>query len=647
MISGESAAKPLSRAFVIPLLPIWRVDRPFDYIVPEDLADRVAVGQLVRVRFGKRNVRGVVVGLSSEPGDRDLAQLTPIASTIIDVPLAPEPLNRLIEWMALRYGVARGVAYARVVPPRVRVRKPRPQPLEARGSPPNGVLDGYDNGNALRAAVASGSAGVWSLRALPGEDHGALISELVDAAAGAGQAALVAVPEVKYGSAILDSVAKVWPYLARVDSSQEEGDRARAWVDLAAGHGLGGGGRSSVLAPSPRLRLIVLDEEHHHSYKEDRSPRYDARRVAVERARLQGATCVLISSTPSLETSLAVRRKLWREAIPARERRRAARPVVEVVEPAPERSLTTELHDRVRDTLRDGGRVGLLVPSRGFSRALWCASCRRSLRCPHCEAGLSYDRNPSGGPRVRCTRCGFTGSAPDTCPACNSSDWRYLGAGSERLAEQIGKSFPRASVQRIDPDVLANEDGSRLTPPDIYVTTWIGTKPALRPDVALVGVLDGDALIRRPDFRAAESAYHALSEMAEWAGPAARGGRLVIQCSEPGHHAIQAVVRADHDFFVARELQQREELSYPPFGELVKVTAHGARAEELIKTASETSRRAEGRVLGPIPLQRSRYGDGGWEILVKCPDGMVVSRALRDLLAHTPPGDLKVDVDPR
>ncbi|MDQ4144072.1 MAG: primosomal protein N' [Actinomycetota bacterium] len=644
MISGDSVAEASSRASVIPLLPIWRVDRPFDYLVPPELEDRIEIGRLVRVRFGKRNVRGIVVGLAKGLGDRELA---PISAVIIDVALAPEPLDRLFEWLARRYGVARGVAYARVVPPRVRFPRPDPVPLRAAEGHSSRLAE-YEGGRDLMEAISSGGAGVWSIRALPGEDRGRLISELVDAAAGTGGAALVAVPEVRYGSSILDSLAQRRPELARVDSNQPEGDRSRGWVALASGHGLGGGGRASVLAPAPALRLLVLDEEHHHSYKEDRSPRYDARRVAVERARLQGAVCVLISATPPLETALAVRRGRWQEVVAPRSLRRAARPIVEVVEPAPERSLTSELHDRVRDTLRGGGKIGLLVPSRGYSRALWCASCRRSLRCPACEAGLFYDRAGQGGPTVRCSRCGFRGGAPDTCPTCASSDWRYLGAGSERLAEQIARSFPRASVQRMDPDVLAREDFRSDARPDIYVTTWIGTKPALRPDVALVGVLDGDALIRRPDFRAAESAYQAFSEMAEWAGPASRGGRLVIQCSEPAHHAVQAVVRADHDFFVERELEQRRELGYPPFRELVKVGASGPRAKEVIEEAAVIARKTGARVLGPIAVRVAGPDeDPSQEILVKVADALVVADALRPLLAATPAGELRVDVDPR
>lgn len=653
MISGDSVPEPTSRApviraSVIPLLPVWRVDRAFDYLVPEELHAKVVVGSLVRAPFGHRKVRGVVVDVHGD-GGRGGRPLETIASLVVDPPVAPHPLESLFEWIARRYVVARGVAFSRAVPPRVRVTKIVAEPLEGDAAAEDeDLLRSYVDGGRLLESITSRTPGVWSLRSLPGHDRGRLISALVGAAAKRDGAVLLTVPEVKYGSQVLDTVERSWPLLARVDSSQEDNDRSRAWLAMAKRHGLGAGGRAAALAPAPDLALIVIDEEHHTSYKEDRSPRYDTRRVAVERARLQKAVCVLVSSTPSLETGLKVQMGEWNQIHPDRNARRAARPIVEVVPPSDQSALTTELHQRVQDTLRDGQRVGLLVPSRGYARALWCASCKRSLRCPVCEAGLFYDRPTEGQPSVRCTRCGFRRTAPDVCPSCGASEWRYLGAGSERLADQIARAFPRAKVRRVDPDVLARAGEHAFSDADIYVTTWIGTKPALRPAVGLVGVLNADALIRRPDFRAAESAYQALAEMAEWAGPATEGGRLVVQCSDPAHHAVQAVVRADHDFFVERELELRRDLSYPPFTELIKVTASGPDASVTIERAAVTAREHGARVLGPVPVRRTREEKQlvDQEMLIKCSAAMPVAESLRDLLAHTAPGMLKVDVDP-
>jgi primosomal protein N' (replication factor Y) (superfamily II helicase) len=448
---------------------------------------------------------------------------------------------------------------------------------------------------------------------------------------------------VRYGSRVIESLARIWPELARVDSSVSSSERSAAWARLGLGASPGAGGRAALLAPAVDVRAIVVDEEHHHSFKEDRSPRYDARRVALERARAASAACVLVSSSPTLETGAAVLDGGLGSIEPERKEERAARPIIEMVEPQPDRALTHTLHERIAQTLREGGRVALLVPGRGYARALWCAECRRSVRCPRCEAGLFFDRNP---PRVRCARCGYDERAPDVCPHCGANEFRYVGAGSERLSEQVAASFPRASVIRVDPDVLEKAKGlPDLSASDIYVTTWIGTKASLRPDVALVGVLDADWLIRRPDFRSAERAYQALVEMAEWAGPASGGGRLVIQTSEPNHHALQALARADYTFFLTRELEHRRELSYPPFSELVKVGAAGTSAQEVIRKAARICRRAGASVLGPIPI---RGPEETWQILAKASDAMVVAEALRDFVRGTRfEARLRIDVDPR
>jgi primosomal protein N' (replication factor Y) (superfamily II helicase) len=634
MTSADSATDgSATLASVVPIVPAWRVDREFDYIVPPGLD--VRPGSLVRVGFGGRRVRAVVVSVGRGRPDRDLE---PVSALVFPTPVAPPPMIDVLSYIAHRYVVPRARAFSLVIPPRVRVRVD--EPARVPDGPAPKLLTRYRGGRALVDALADGRPGAWCLRALPGEDHGRLIAEVVSAAGGR---ALVAVPEVRYCSLVIDSLARIWPDLARVDSSVPSSERSVAWARLGLGSAPGAGGRAALLAPAVDVNAIVVDEEHHPSFKEVRSPRYDARRVALERARAASAVCVLVSSSPTLETGAAVLDGRLGSIEPDRSEERGARPIIEMVEPQAGRALTHILHERIARTLRAGGRVALLVPGRGYARALWCAECRRSVRCPRCEAGLFFDRRPI---RVRCARCGYAERPPDVCPHCGANEFRYVGAGSERLAEQVASSFPRAHVMRVDPDVLEKaEELPDLSASDIYVTTWIGTKAALRPDVALVGVLDADWLIRRPDFRAAERAHQALAEMAEWAGPASDGGRLVIQTAEPNHHALQALARADYTFFLKRELEHRRELSYPPFSELVKVSAVGTSAREDIRKAARTCRGAGGTVLGPIPIPGP---EGTWQILAKSPDAMVVGEALRDLVRGARlESRLRIDVDPR
>jgi primosomal protein N' (replication factor Y) len=641
MSSAGSAPTDATRAAVFPLIPAWRVDRPFDYAIPERLRDDVRVGSLVRVPFGGRRVRGIVAQVNSGATEG----LEEIAAVVFDDPITPPPLDLLMGWVAERYLVPRGRALMRSVPPRVRVRAEPPGPVEQADVPT--LLPAFDGGPSLLDAIASGGSGVWLVRTTEAVDRTALVCELVTASLAAGRgAALVAVPEIRYGSMVIDGLLDRYRTAVRVDSGVSELDRTRGWLSLAGGHRVGVGGRSAVFAPAPDLRLIVVDEEHHRSYKEDRAPRYDARRVALERARLQEAVCVFVSSAPSIETGASALRGAFGWVEPGRAERRAARPIVELMTPPDNGAISHELHERIRDTLKQGGRAALLAPARGYSRALWCAECRRSLRCPVCEAGLFYERTPH---RVRCARCGFAGPAPDRCPTCGSARFLFVGAGSERLAEQLAKSFPRTKVARLDPAALESWDAAdrrRATAEaGIYVTTWVGTKASLRPDVSLVGVLDADWIVRRPDFRAAERAHQALVEMAGWAGPASAGGRLVVQTREPSHHSVQAVVRGDYRFFLERELELRRELSYPPYSELVEATAIGPRADGLLEQVRDAASSKGARVLGPVPVLTG--GERGRRLLIKCEDALEVARALRSILPAVPSGSrLRVDVDP-
>ena len=583
----------------------------------------------MKIPFGGRNVRGVVVGDDLAPE----GELEEIAALVVEAPVAPAPLPQLLEWIALRYATPRGVTFGRVVPPRVRVKGAEP-PVAA--SPQVGAvrLSTYTGGKELLESLSARRAGTWSVRVTPNESRAAVIAELVAAARGS---VLVAVPEVAHGSRTIDRLADVFPDAARIDSAVPDMDRARGLLRLASGGRLGVGGRAAVLAPATDLGLIVIEDDAHPSFKDDRGPRYEARVVARERARLGGAACVFVSASPSVEVAAAARAGDIGSVHPTRAMERDARPVVEIMPPSSDGGISVAMQRRVRDALRDGEKVAVLAPRRGYARTLWCSACHRSLRCRRCETALAFHAEPRG---LRCPHCGATEPPPDACPHCGASEFRFLGAGSHRLEEQLTKAFPHVEVARLDadaPEPIAPTEG-----PSIYVTTYFGLKPTLRPPARLVCVLDGDGMIRRPDLRATEEAFHTLVELAGWAGPAAAGGRLVVQANEPNHHVLQALVRADPDYFLEHELALREELSYPPFGELVRLTASGPSAVPVMDEAVRSLRKAGERVLGPVA------SDEGREALVKTPDGGAVARRLRLMLPGVPRGTrLRVDVDPR
>lgn len=622
----------MTTAEVVPLVPAWALDRTFTYEVPEGLD--VSIGSLVRIPLGNRRVRGVVVSLGEGRGS-DLEQ---VHGVVLPVSVAPGTMVALLEEVAVRYATPRGVVFDRVVPPRVRVPRREPGGITRAGVPAPPAR--YEGMGSLVQALQHRTGGTWVLQASPSEDRGDLIAALAGVCEGQ---VLVCVPEVRWGSPVVQSIARRFPDLVRLDSAAGDVERSRGWVAMADGHGIGAGGRAAVFAPAPDLGAIFLEDEANRAFKEDRSPRFDARWAAVRRAQLSGAACVLVTSAPSLEAAALVRRGAILVR-PSDEAMRAARPNVEIAEPADD-GISHALRRAISETLQRGGKVGLLVPQRGYARSLWCPSCHRSVRCPRCEAGVVFERDRAA---ARCPRCSFGGRAPEVCPNCGAPELLSLGAGSERLAEQLGLIFPRATVRRIDPNVLDGlSEAPAVDDADIYVTTWIGTKAALRPAVSLVGVLDADTLIRRPHMRAAEDAYLALSELARWAGPAAEGGRLLIQTREPSHHAVQSVVRGDPWYFIEREEPIRKELDYPPFFGAVKVRVRGQRVQPVLDRVTEVAESAGAKVLGPVTVT-TREGAEVQELMLKCPDTHEVASALRVILPDVPRGTtLWIDVDPR
>ena len=291
------------------------------------------------------------------------------------------------------------------------------------------------------------------------------------------------------------------------------------------------GAGPTVLAPMPNLRLLVVDEEHHSSYKEDRSPRYHARTVG-DRARPVAASNVRAGERRRRHWKRASRcgSGEWQVVPPTRQARRAARPIVEVVNLSrPSRSKRRAARPHARgpplrpDESASGSEPGIR-PFAVVRRVQAIASLSR-------VRGRAFLRSPERDRPL--LPLSLERKAPDVCPTCGASEWKYMGAGSERLAGRWRKRFPRATVRRVDPSTLDESLGTSRDA-DIYVTTWIGTKPVLRPDVGLVGVLNADALIRRAECRSAEDAYQALAEMAEWAGPASTGRTAARPVLRPG-----------------------------------------------------------------------------------------------------------------
>ncbi|WP_437852726.1 replication restart helicase PriA [Sorangium sp. So ce363] len=514
-----------------------------------------------------------------------------------------------------------------------------------------------------------------------------------------GRGALVMVPEIALTPQLVARFrARFGDELAVLHSGLSDADRHAMWASLHVGKvRVAIGARSALFAPVPDLGLILVDEEHDGSFKQEEGVRYHARDMALLRAHRAGAVCVLGSATPSIESVALVRRgKLAELRLPDRAHREASLPEVSLVDlrrfragPSGDPLISLPLHRALEKTLAAKEQAILFLNRRGFAPSVVCGSCGTLTTCDACSVALTYHRgrrrdarppSPGGAPapaaplderpeggRLRCHYCDYAGPLPDRCGACGARNLLLEGLGTERLEATIAGSFPEARVARLDRDVAGKDRSQAILARmregkiDILVGTQMVTKGHDLPNVTLVGVVNADAALGLPDFRAAERGFQLLVQVAGRAGRRDRPGRVLIQTRNPEHPAIAFAAAHDVPGFLEREIRDREEVGYPPAtrlallridavdesvgrGAAAKLAAHARTCPEGV------SRRVE--VLGPsaAPIARLR-GRYRFRVLLRARDRGPLRGALAALAGLIRDGldrnaRVIIDVDP-
>jgi primosomal protein N' (replication factor Y) len=484
-----------------------------------------------------------------------------------------------------------------------------------------------------------------------------------------GRQALVLVPEISLTPlAVQRFVARFGSRVAVLHSGLKGGERFDAWRRIKSGAAdIVVGARSAVFAPLPRLGIVVVDEEHDPSYKQEEMPRYHGRDVAVMRAKLLGVPVILGSATPSLETF--ERARAGRYAVVELPERIEARPLprVEIVDlrrvDGDERLLSPPLCDAIAERLAKGEQSLLFLNRRGFSTLLLCEECGTTLECPRCSVSLTYH---AARTRLRCHTCDFERRPPTQCPECTGVRLRYLGFGTQQLETAVRERFPTARVDRMDRDTVrgwraAERILQRLTlgEIDILVGTQMIGKGHDVPNVTLVGVVSADMALHLPDFRAGERAFALLTQVVGRAGRGDRPGLALIQTFNPDHYILRAVCRQDYATLWQSESSLRRDQHLPPFARAVLAVLSSPQEKPTEVAATEFARLLrEGGIRGsaisgpaPAPLYRvrSRYR---WHLLVRGQDPRILharvqgaARALR-ALPSARGVRLDLDVDP-
>ncbi len=489
-----------------------------------------------------------------------------------------------------------------------------------------------------------------------------------------GQTALVLVPEISLTPQTVERFksrfASTQEQVAVLHSHLSDGERHDEWHKIHGGKArIVIGARSAVFAPLSKLGLIVVDEEHENSYKQEEAPRYQARDLAVLRARMEDCAVVLGSATPSIESYHNAMSGKYDIALLTMRVDDQKMPLIRVVDLRNESGrqkngqplvLSEKLRTAIGQRLEKKEQTILFLNRRGFATSLVCPACGDVQRCTDCSVSLTFHRSAN---RLVCHLCGHQAAVPNRCPKCNDPAIRQAGLGSERVEEVVGKVFPQANIKRMDADTMTKKESYRETlhafragKIDILVGTQMIAKGLHFPNVTLVGIINADLALHLPDFRAGERTFQLLTQVAGRAGRGETLGEVFVQSFTPFSPSIQFARHHDFEGYFQQEVDFRSKCGFPPFVHLVLITIRCAHQERGRFTAETVARRLkeslpEGVTMGdavPAPLEKLK-GQFRYQLLLRGRSAFKLSRHVRAVLAKMQlPTDVvaAVDVDP-
>lgn len=522
----------------------------------------------------------------------------------------------------------------------------------------------------LVAAVGSRQFRPAFLGGMTGSGKTEVYLRAASAALEGDRSVIILVPEIALVPALARTLRERFDHqVAMLHSNLGSAERQQEWERIKSGEArIVIGPRSAVFAPVRDLGLIVVDEEQDTAYKQETRPQYSGRDLALVRARSSAAAAVLVSATPSLETRLNVERRRYRHLRLTARVGSGALPeplLVDLRKEPGERprrpgdvAFSSLLVEQIGHSLKGGEQIILLRNRRGYSPQLLCRACGENMPCDDCGLPKSYHRREA---KLICHYCGVRAEVPKRCPGCGEDALQPIGAGTERVEEEVRTRFPDAAVDVLDRDVSRRVGGAaavlerfRSGRSQILIGTQMVSKGHHFPSVALAAVLTADSYFGFPDFRAAERSYALLTQLAGRAGRGERSGRFVIQTYHPEHYAIQAVLNQDDEAFAKQELRFRRVFHYPPFTRMVQIVVRDRSRERGWSRIRDLATAARGHALargvrfsGPAPAPFERLkGQWRFQLLMRSPRGADVRR-LAKAVAPAPSADLTVDVDPQ
>lgn len=621
----------------------------------------------VEVDFHNRKMMGVVCSIQSiPPTDLEETKIKEISSLIDREPIFDERLYNLVITLSKDYLCSPGEAFAMVLPsaktPSSRHKNPFGKPTY-----PEVILSSQQQ-TIYQKILDLKKKGILLhlLHGVTGSGKTELYIALARTIIKDGCSVIYCVPEISLSSQIYERLHNIFGNdMVIYHSALTPQQRLFSWLKFYRGEAkIAVGTRSAIFLQCPRLGMIVIDEEHDVSYKEHSTPRYNARRVAVIRAKAENALAILGSATPSIESLYSAERGVF--VLHKLETRfgNATLPKIEIVDistsPAKEYMLSNELKIALKKIKEKKEQAILLLNRRGFSPIVICEKCHKTETCPHCSISLTFHRNNM----LLCHYCGFSKLYSPMCNVCGSQNQK-IGSGTQRIEDILPNQIPQLRVFRLDQDTRRKKDTPfellekmRNGSIDVLVGTQMVAKGYDFPNVTLVGVLLADIGINMPDFRATEKIFSVLMQVAGRSGRRKAQGRVIIQTLNPKHPIFDYIIHHDYDGFYKYELTVRKELRYPPFSRIARMLVRGKDEQKVstsikqltAKVCEEAKRQQlDAEILGPSPAPIYKIANNyRWHLIIKTIDMEGTRRLIRTCRDVITSKDvyLEIDIDP-
>ncbi|MCG2711348.1 MAG: primosomal protein N' [Candidatus Omnitrophica bacterium] len=651
----------------------------FDYSVPDALQDSIEIGKRVRVPFRNRTIVGFIVKISEHtaiPRTRDIKEI------IDQEPLLSQDLLTLTRWMADYYFCSWGEAIeAAVAGPFkggktfVRLRKSTEPLRQIKESPE--AIEHVLNAHQDRALTQISKClhdelfGVFLLHGITASGKTEVYFVAIEQAFKKNKETIVFVPEIALTPQTLERFINRFgkEKVAVIHSRLSKGEKFLEWQRIKQGDvKIVIGARSAIFSPLKNLGLIIVDEEHENTYKQEDVPRYHLVNTAIKRAQISNAAVILGSATPSLESTYAARRNEFKFIELPQRIKGSDLPAVQIIDMRQQRQrakhlqvLSKLLEDHIAKCLKNKEQVILFLNRRGFSTYVHCSKCGHIMQCPRCNIALVYHFDLK---KLVCHHCGYHVKTQELCPQCSGNYMRYSGTGTQKVESELHRLFPNAKIGRMDSDALKKKnshfeifDDFKERKIDILIGTQMLAKGLDFPNVTLVGVISADVTLNLPDFRASERTFSLLTQAAGRAGRGKTAGKVIIQTYTPGHYAIQCAIKHDYNDFYEQEMIFRKQLELPPYAHMINIVLRSkeeekaaAAAQALARILKQKSNAFKINMLGPSVMPAAKLrGYFRYGIIIKDKDVLKINAILKEAFKSWKVSSkvkVAVDVDP-